>query len=364
MATTFPTLWQRVKENPTRLIDPHDVDDAWKKFQSGRQLDLFVGPPRDTKFTPCLTVMAMVIQALHGNTALAALHRLTGIAASASAFCRARQRLPAAVLFEVATAMANRLIRRTQRPGCWKGLRVFVLDATSFSMPDTPSLARVFGRTSNAGPKASRKPTFPFAHALAMLDLHTGLLVDLCVAPGYTHDLHGCPAMQRRAVGRGDLLLGDRHFGAIAHLAVAVYHGLDAVMRVTESGVESERSGSESCIPRYHQPPRIRILQDKQVTRVLPRRCPKWLDVQTFAELPTTIRVREVVYVLECSGYRSRRVCLHTTLLDTEVYDAPSLADVYFRRWQIERAVRAADPDGQAGVRLAAPVHLAGASPV
>jgi len=53
MATTFPTLWQRVKENPTCLIDPHDVDDAWQKFQSGRQLDLFVGPPRDAKFTPC-----------------------------------------------------------------------------------------------------------------------------------------------------------------------------------------------------------------------------------------------------------------------------------------------------------------------
>jgi len=336
MATTFPPLWHRVKENPTRLIDPECVQEAWQQFQSGRQLELFAGPPRDAKFTPYLTVMAMVIQALHGNTALTALRRLTGIAASASAFCRARQRLPFAMLVNVAGEMANRLIHRTERPGQWMGMRVFLLDATTFSMPDTPSLARVFGRTSNAGPKASRKPTFPFAHALAMLDLHTGFLVDLCVGPGYTNDLYGCPAMQRRAVGRGDLLLGDRHFGAIAHIALALHSGLHAVMRFTESGVDSGRRRTESHIPRYHSRPRIKILEDRRVTRHLPRKCPKWLDAERFAELAPTLRVREVIYVLECSGYRSRRVCLHTTLIDAEVYDAESLADIYFRRWQIE----------------------------
>jgi len=52
--------------------------------------------------------------------------------------------------------------------------------------------------------------------------------------------------------------LGDRHLGAIAHIAVTVDYGPDAVMGVIESDVNSRHSRFESDTPRSYQPPRVR----------------------------------------------------------------------------------------------------------
>ena len=322
MATTVATIWRRVKDDPTQFLDPALVLTARAKTKHHQQLELFRDPAREGKLSTYLTLAALIIQALHGNTALSALGRLTGVKADAGSFCRARQRLPLELLRHLANEMATGLMKRTEKPGLWKGLRVLALDATTFSMPDTATLANHFGKPSNAGPKPSRKPTFPFAHALAMLDIYTGLIIDVVVGPGYTHDLHGCPKMQRRAVGMGDLLLGDRHFGTVAHIALAVHHGLHAAMRVTESGLGVKRDTSESGIPRYHGRAEVEILLDRLINLKLTDKCPVWMDPQDFAKLGERVRLRKIVYVLRKSGYRSRRVCLYTTLLD-ETFCSP-----------------------------------------
>ena len=85
--------------------------------------------------------------------------RKTGIQATASAFSKARQRLPLKLTEAVAQEMADRLIETSERFGdrvCWRGLRVFVLDGTGFSMPDTPANKAAFGTPTN---NKSDKPT-------------------------------------------------------------------------------------------------------------------------------------------------------------------------------------------------------------
>ena len=44
-------------------------------------------------------------------------------------------------------------------------------------------------------------------------------------------------------------------------------------------------------------------------------------------------------YHLSTPGFRTREITLVTTLLDTEVYSVPDLAELYRQRWQVETSL-------------------------
>ena len=46
--------------------------------------------------------------------------------------------------------------------------------------------------------------------------------------------------------------------------------------------------------------------------------------------------MRELRYRVEVPGFRRREITLVTTLLDAAAYPATELAELYFRRWQVE----------------------------
>lgn len=57
---------------------------------------------------------------------------------------------------------------------------------------------------------------------------------------------------------------------------------------------------------------------------------------EDFAALPAEVTVRELRYRVEVPGFRVAEVTLVTTLLEASAYPASALADLYFRRWQVE----------------------------
>jgi len=80
---------------------------------------------------------------------------------------------------------------------------VFVIDGSSFSMPDTPQLQEHFGQ-----PPAQKKGCgFPVAHLLALFDVNSGMLMDAIASPLRTHDLRHAAKMHPM-MRQGDLLLG------------------------------------------------------------------------------------------------------------------------------------------------------------
>src|SRR5688572_27007870 len=56
---------------------------------------------RDRLLTPLVTVRLMLLQVLHGNTAITHLRQLSGLSFAAASFCEARARLPLLVLQEL-----------------------------------------------------------------------------------------------------------------------------------------------------------------------------------------------------------------------------------------------------------------------
>ncbi len=99
--------------------------------------------------TPAAIIHWFLVQILHGNTALTHVSLLAGRAFTASAFCQARARLPLAVFRTVLREMVKALVSATETVGRWRGHRTFLVDGSSFSMPDTAVLQAHFGQPGN-----------------------------------------------------------------------------------------------------------------------------------------------------------------------------------------------------------------------
>ena len=226
----------------------------------------------------------------------------------------------------------------------WYGHRTFLLDGSSFSMPDTPELQRAFGQHSAQQPGCG----FPVAKILALFHAGTGLLVEVMAAPLRFHEMASVedvhPALQP-----GDVLVADRGFCSFAHLALLMARGVHAVFRMHQRQIVDftpdrphARRGDKAAgkgLPSSKWLRRLGTL-DQLVEWIKPEQKPKWMSAEVYAALPETLVVRELRYTLAQPGFRTHSVTLVTTLLDAEAYSAEGLAKLYGARWGVETNLR------------------------
>src|SRR6516165_7251620 len=129
--------------------------------------------------TPAAIIHWFLIQILNGNTALTHVSLMAGRAFSASAFCQARARLPLAVFRALLRAMVRAVIPDTEAIGRWRGHRTFLVDGSSFSMPDTPALRANSGQHGNQAQGCG----FPLARRLCPFNAGCALLSEVKAAP-------------------------------------------------------------------------------------------------------------------------------------------------------------------------------------
>jgi len=182
---------------------------------------------RERQLDPVTTVPLFLLQILHGNTACNHLPHLSGQRFTASAFCQARTRLPLSVVEQLLRRTSAVCEQTTHDEGRWRGHRTFLVDGSSFSMPDTPELQEEFGQPGGQRPGCG----FPVAHLLALFHAGTGFLLEALAAPWHTHDMAEVATLHA-ALRPGDVLVGDRAFCSFAHLALLRQHGLHAVFRI------------------------------------------------------------------------------------------------------------------------------------
>jgi len=107
---------------------------------------------RERQLGPVATVSLFLLQVLHGNTACQNVVHFARWAASAGAYCQARKRLPLGVLHRLLERVAASVRGATAEAARWLGHRVWVVDGSSFSMPDTPALRAAFGQPAGQRP--------------------------------------------------------------------------------------------------------------------------------------------------------------------------------------------------------------------
>jgi IS4 transposase len=302
---------------------------------------------RDRQLTPPVTTYLLLQQVLHGNPAVGELRHQSDLEFTDSAYCQARQRLPLLVLRDLQRAVAGRARAALDddRDALWRGHRVFFVDGSSFSMPDTEELQEAFGQPGGQAEGCG----FPVAHLLVQFDARAGYLLKAIPSPLRTHDLAKA-TLTHRDLRPGDLVVGDRAFGSYAHLALLRGRGLHGLFRAHQKVIVDFRPRRPHAPPgRYTAAakglPRSRWLRrlgrrDQLVEYHKPKERPAWMTEAAYAALPPTLLVRELRYDIRLPGRRTRQVTLVTTLLDPQRYPAAALAKMYGLRWQVETDLR------------------------
>jgi Transposase DDE domain len=308
----------------------HDAGHRWRKRKLG----------------PVQTIHLFIVQVLCFNTAMTALRHVGDKAVKASAYCKARMRLPLEVLqaLLVQSSASMRDAAGTSTT-LWCGLRAFLVDGTSTITPDTPSSQKAFGQ-----PKGCKKGCgFPVPKILGLFDAFSGLIVQMLAFPLYTHE-QSKVWMLHPLLGLGDLLVGDRGFCSFAHLAMLLCRGIQGSFRIHQKQIVDFRP---------HRKHRRKYAKGRKVNRKKPmprsrfvKRLgkwdqvvewfkdstsrPRWMDNQQWESLPASLRVRELRFVLERKGQRTRRITIATTLLDPVLYPKEKIIELYGVRWQVE----------------------------
>src|SRR5689334_23327370 len=126
---------------------------------------------RQRELDPATTVALFVQQVMHGNCPCSEVRHLpaarrAGADFTASAYCQARSRLPLPLCQSLLTRVVDAAAPATRAAEhLWLGRhRVFHVDGSSFSMPDTPELRAAFGVPSGTAEGCA----FPVAHLLVL----------------------------------------------------------------------------------------------------------------------------------------------------------------------------------------------------
>lgn len=285
---------------------------------------------RSCLLDPVNTVQLFILQVLAGNTAITHLRHLSDRAVAASSYCEARMRLPLKLL---RLLLAHVAASAQHGAGCvssssWLGHRVLVTDMSTCTLPDTPALQEHFGQ-----PRGQKSGCgFPVAKLLGLMDLASGMFVQMLMLPLYVHE-RNVIALHPMLRAGADVLLGDRGFCSFVHLALLQLRQVHAVFK------QPRHRGTDRP---YGKVRLVRTLgcHDRLVLWLKPKICPKWMNVAQWRTLPPSLLLREVQYVINARGRRTTTTTIITTLLDPMLYPRQELARLYQRRWQIETNLR------------------------
>jgi putative transposase len=275
----------------------------------------------DAIYTPALTLWAFLSQALHAKelrSCTAAVARVIVLlvalgkepcADNTGAYCRARAKLPAAIIRRLTVDAADGCERRLGRRWLWKGRHVHLVDGTTVSMPDTAANQAAY-------PQADSQPEglgFPIARLVVLLSLATAMVQGMAMGP-YAGKETGETALLRELLDRldkGSILLADRYYCSYFMIALLQELGIDIVARLHQRRAVDFQRGQRLGAG------------DHVVTWAKPQR-PDWMDEATYQR-----------------GFRVEQLVVVTTLTDATQYTKGDIAELYHQRWLVELDIRA-----------------------
>lgn len=301
------------------------------------EADADFGQAEGDVYTPAVTLWAFLSQVLHTDamrSCTAAVARVVVLLVAlgkkpcsdnTSAYCRARSKLPVAVLQRLTTELAHGCEQRLPKQWLWKGRHVQLVDGTTVSMPDTPDNQKAYPQPDTQAAGVG----FPLARVVVLLSLATAMLQGMAMGP-YQGKETGETALLRELfayLNRGDVLLADRYYCSYFMIALLQELGMDVVVRMHQCRAydfqRGRRLGSGDHVVKWFKPQR-----------------PTWMEEETYARLPTMIAVREVSIQVHEPGFRTESLVVVTTLLDAEEYTKQDVAELYRCRWLVELDIR------------------------
>jgi hypothetical protein len=285
-------------------------------------------------WTPALTLWAFLWQVLSADQSCrqAVTNVLMSLALSHDAedidtglYCRARAKLPPAVLRRLALHVGHGLEQVSAEDWLWKGRHVQLVDGSTSRLPDTEENQKAFPQA-----KTQKKGLgFPLIRWVVLIGLATAAIQGFAYGP-YAGKETGEMALFRQLLDqlqRGDIVLADRYYGSYFMVALLQSHGIDIVARLHQRRKydfrRGERLGDGDHIVVWHRPKR-----------------PKWMSEELYALVPETMRMREIIRRVDQPGYRVKELVIATSLLDAQEYGADEIVELYSERWHVELDIR------------------------
>lgn len=291
---------------------------------------------RERFWTPLQTIQTFLLQVLHVGSSCresvaialaerAAMGASGEISQDPSAYCNARKRLPEGVIKRCFHGVGRRLREKIGSEHLWFGRRIWMVDGSSCSMPDTPQLQEVFGQPSGQRCGCG----FPVATIVAMFCWATGAVLDVAIGAYRDSEL---PLWRRlwHLLKEGDVILADRFYCTYADIAGLMRRGCDAVLRLHQRRKADFRYGKKLGE------------NDRLITWSRPT-CnarPRGMSVSQWQRLPLELSIRLIRTNICIPGFRCRRLVIATTLLDPIRYPAERILALYRDRWIVELRLR------------------------
>jgi hypothetical protein len=239
---------------------------------------------------------------------------------STAAYCAARKKLDEQMLCEILEHTAARL-EEMPETGLMNNRRVIVVDGTGISMPDTSANQEIWPQSSTQKLGCG----FPMARICACFSLNSGALLSYALGNKKNHEL---PLFRQQwnTFKRGDILLGDKGFCSYFDTAKLKKLGVDTVVtlarRTPVSAAGSlKRLGPDDLLISWQRP--------VYNTRLS-------YSIDAWANLPEELILRQIKVTVKYPGFRTQKFYIVTTLLDAVQYPAEELAELYFKRWDVE----------------------------
>ncbi len=291
---------------------------------------------RERIWNPMQTLWTFLVQVLNPDCSCraavahvlaeqAALGEPPQVSADPTAYCQARRRLPLGLFKRAFQTIGESLRAKVGMDYLWHGRRVWVVDGSSCSMPDTPELQAAFGQPDGQAQGCG----FPVARLVSLFCWATGTIVDIVVAAYRSSEL----ALWRQlwgALQSGDIVLADRFYCTYAEVAQLLARGCDGVFRLqgararTMNFREGKRLGRDDRLVRWDRP----------------KLCPRTLGPDQFVLLPEHLSISVLRFHTQTAGFRSQTILVATTFLDPKRYPLETIARLYADRWTVELRLR------------------------
>jgi hypothetical protein len=284
-----------------------------------RALDEEMGAYRHRVYPPMVTLAAMVSQVLsEDHSCCEAVARVLAdrvargepaCSSDTGAYCKARARLPEALLARLLSETGRALDESMPTPWLWQGRVVKIVDGTTTSMPDTPANQACYPQPESQAAGIG----FPMLRLVGVLSLSSGAVLEVGFGPyqGKASGEHGLLRPLLDSFCAGDVLLGDSYYGTYWLLAALQQRQADGVFEVHARRTVRFGSG----------------ITDQVVVWDKPEQRPEWMDEAQYQAMPAQLTVRLI---------KSKGKVLVTTLLDRQAVSRRALMKLYSRRWLVE----------------------------
>jgi hypothetical protein len=239
---------------------------------------------------------------------------------STASYCTARKKLEKQMLSDILAHTAERL-ETMPATGLLNNRRVIVVDGTGVSMPDTPENQAVWPQLSSQKPGCG----FPSARICACFSLDSGALLSYAIGNKKNHEL---PLFRQQweSFKPGDIFLGDKGFCSYFDIANLQDRGVDSVVTLAKrapgrAASSLKKLGPDDLLITWDRPKYVKTLSYSK---------------ESWAKLPGKLTLRQIKVKVPYPGFRTSGFYIVTTLLDATQYPAAELAELYFKRWDVE----------------------------